>query len=75
MKYTTENPRYTAYTTNVFGHDIAGDFNRRSDAWRAAINAAKDASIDRPGINHTAEIFDRAANDGRGGMVFRLKNY
>ena len=72
-KFTTENPRYIAYTNNAFGRTEAGRTNRKAEAWHMAESATKEAATNRPGINHDAEIYDLGANNGQGGMTTRLK--
>lgn len=72
MKFSTENPRYTAYTENAFGNTEAGTRNTKAGAWALAKAAARAAAADRPGIDHTASVYDRGANSGRGGMIHDL---
>lgn len=71
MNPTTE-PRYIAYTSNAFGHTEAGRTNRKATAWTLARAATTQAKSERPNIDHTAEIFDKRANNGQGGTSFRV---
>lgn len=71
-KFTAENPRYIAYTNNAFGTTEAGRTNRRAEAWAMAEAATKQAADARPGINHEAAIFDKAAGTN-GNMGYRFK--
>ena len=71
-KFTTENPRYIAYTTNAFGTVEAGRTNRKAEAWAMANAATKQAAADRSGIDHTAAIFDKATGTS-GSMSYALK--
>ena len=71
MKYTTENPRYTAYSNSAFGYQEAGTSTTKAAAWKLARAAAK-----KRGAGTLCavwpEIHDAAANAGQGGFTFPL---
>ncbi|MET4106048.1 hypothetical protein [Hymenobacter sp. UYP22] len=71
MKFSAENPRYIAYTNSAYGYVEVGTANRKAEAWKLADDAVKQANIDNVFASH-AEIYDKAANNGQGGMSFRV---
>ena len=67
MKFSAENPRYTAYTNSAYGYVEVGTANRKAAAWKLADEAAKHANLDN-WFSSWAEIHDAARN----GMSFRV---
>jgi hypothetical protein len=66
MKFSTENPRYTAYVVDAKGNNReVGRQNVKAAAWHLAKT--------RAGEGEVVSIYDRGANEGRGGMIHDMK--